>query len=155
MSKVSEQDVVSFLKEKVASLKQELKKAEDGLAFFTGSSSAAPAKKRGPKSKVAKLADTVVEKAKKVSKKVAASVKPIDVPAEFADSLKRDAKIVYVLNSLKSGNAEEVTDELLKLEPGQEKEKLHRLVTQRLSALSLKGNLKSVKQGRKSSYSIK
>ena len=154
MSKLSEQDVVSFLKEKVASLKQELKKAEDGLAFFTGSSAAEPAKKRGPKSKVAKLADSVVEKAKKVTKKVSSS-KALEVPAEFADSLKRDAKIVYVLDSLKSGNAEEVTDELLKLEPGQEKEKLHRLVTQRLSALSLKGNLKSVKQGRKSSYSIK
>ncbi|MBE7177590.1 MAG: hypothetical protein INR69_14375 [Mucilaginibacter polytrichastri] len=177
MAKVAtEQDVVAFLKEKVDSLKQELQKAEDGLAFFTGTASpAAPVKKRGPKAKTTgetvkpaatrrgrkkkstqETGTAVNEVPEKATRKTRAkrAVKSLSIPEAYADSLTRDAKIAYALQSIQSGNAEDITAKLLELEPGQEQGKLHRLVTQRLSALAIKGQLKSEKVGRKSTYSL-
>ena len=62
MAKVTEQDVISFLKDKVAQLKRELELAQNALNAIEGTSSPEAAPKRGRKPGTA-------EKARSTSKK--------------------------------------------------------------------------------------
>lgn len=167
MAQITEHDVVSFLKEKVASLKEELKKAEDGLAYFTSESSSSAASKRGrkPKSLLSDVAESVQDlfdsDAKKTRKKGSSKSKTpvkskaVEVPAEFDKTLTRDRKIVYALSQLGSGFSEDVSELLHGLEPDEDRAKMERLVTQRLSALKIAGAVKEKrKSGRKTEYTL-
>ncbi|MBE7175311.1 MAG: hypothetical protein INR69_02850 [Mucilaginibacter polytrichastri] len=166
MAKITEQDVVSFLREKVTSLKEELRKAEEGLAYFSSQSFAVPAKRgRKPKSllddvteSVSKILETGSKKrARKKGTKSKAPVNPktVEVPQEFDPKLTRDKKIVYALSQLGSGFSEDVSELLHSLEPDEDRAKMERLVTQRLSALKIAGSVKEKrKSGRKTEYML-
>lgn len=173
MATITEQEIVTFLKDKIVSLKQELKKAEDGLAYFSGSASVSKkSSKQKKKSKAIsnKVDDSIVGLKQSIDKPVqetkkakikslktpkAKTSKSIEIPTEFSNDLTQDRKILYALSKSGTGFAENVTETLIDLEPNDDRAKLQRLVTKRLSALKIAGAVKEKgKEGRKTEYSL-
>lgn len=150
MAKVTEQDVIAFLKDKISTLHAELKKTQAALDAFSGipapaapvsasvSAGAEPAKsRRGRKPSVKKDI-----------------VRPLNAPSEFDPSAKLDGKIAYVLSQGSPLFNTEIIERLKELEPEKDPDKLGKAVMVKLSALHKAGRIKGEKEGRKFKYQL-
>lgn len=149
MAKVTEQDVISYLKEKLASLTAELKKTQAALDAFTGHDSS-------PVGQVTEGTEEPSAKGKRGRKPTAKKppVKPLDVPAEFDANAKLDSKIAFILSNYGPLFNTEIIERLQGLEPEKDPDKLSKAVMVKLSALHKVGKIKGEKEGRKFKYQL-
>ena len=148
MAKVTEQDIITFLQEKVSALQNELNKAQAALEAFTGSA---------PKVNVKPTSDTSVEKVKSVRGRKAAVLKPskpLPVPEEFNADDKMDKKIAYILSTQGASFNSDVVGKIQKLEPEKDADKLGKAVIVKLAALYKAGRIKAAKVNGKYKYEI-
>ncbi|MXV16063.1 BlaI/MecI/CopY family transcriptional regulator [Hufsiella ginkgonis] len=149
MPKVTEQDVVTFLEEKVQSLHAELKKAQELLQVFTGTLSATQT--NAFKSPVLPLSGA---KRGRKPRPAGADSAMIVAPAEFHPKAKMELKVAYALSQTGPAFKEEVTRVLNDLDPEADPKKLDKDVTVKLSSLYKKGRINAVREGRKYKYSL-
>ena len=154
MAKVTEQDVITFLKEKISTLSAELKRTQAALDAFSANSSPvaqaalteeeAPVKgRRGRKPGQTKSAQEKQD-----------TVKSLDVPSEFNPGGKLDSKVAYVLANNGPLFNTEIIEKLKELEPEKDGVKLEKAVMVKLSALHKAGRIKGAKVGRKFKYEL-
>jgi hypothetical protein len=172
MAKITENDIVDFLQQKIDSLKAELKKAEDVLEALKGSAPA-PTKPAAAVAKVRSLtADTGKGPSRKRKQRVASAAagqapakkragRPktavsatLEAPEAYDSKLKMESKVAYALSKTGSAFKEEVTKMLNDLEPEADPKKLDKDVTVKLSSLYKKGRINAVREGRKYRYSL-
>ncbi|WP_069659827.1 hypothetical protein [Arcticibacter eurypsychrophilus] len=148
MAKVTEQDIIAFLKEKVSALQTELNKAQAALQAFTGSA---------PKANAKPTLDALVEKVKSVrGKKVLAlkPSKPLAVPQEFNANDKMDKKLAYILSDIGAAFNTDVISKIQELEPEKDTDKLGKAVTVKLASLFKAGRIKGTKLNGKYKYEL-
>lgn len=150
MAKVTEQDVVAFLKDKIANLNAELKRTQAALEAFTTAGTTPPEKQ-------AILESSAPARSKRGRKPSAARkepVKTLEAPSEFDQSGKLDSKIAYVLASNGPSFNTEIIEKLKELEPGKDPDKLNKAIMVKLSALHKAGKIQGAKEGRKFKYHL-
>ncbi|EOR94956.1 hypothetical protein ADIARSV_1917 [Arcticibacter svalbardensis MN12-7] len=148
MAKVTEQDIITFLQEKVSTLQIELNKAQSALESFSGSA---------PKANAKPASDTSVEKVKSVrGKKVPAlkPSKPLAVPEQFNADDKMDKKLAYILSTLGASFNSEVVSKIQELEPEKDADKLGKAVIVKLASLFKAGRIKGTKLNGKYKYEL-
>ncbi len=146
MAKITEQDIIVFLKDKVESLKAELNKAQSALEAFTNSGVTAPSKA---------VAEPRVPSAPRTRKTAPKKeVKAMVVPESYDEKLKLDSKIAYVLSQNGPLFNTEIIERLQGQEPDKDADKLSKAVTVKLSALHKAGRIKGAKVGRKFKYEL-
>lgn len=149
MAKVTEQDVIIYLKDKLASLNAELKKTQAALNAFTGSTEEVPAAKPA----VSAEAPIKAKRGRKPAVKKPA-VKLLDVPEQFDAGAKLDSKVAYVLGNSGPLFNTEIIEKLKELEPDKDPDKLTKAVMVKLSALHKAGKIQGEKEGRKFKYQL-
>lgn len=148
MANVTEQDVISFLKERITKLQNELKKAQSALEVFTGSSM-----EEVDEPKTEELVRSA--KSRRTSKAEKNSpVKALVVPEEFSPGLKLDRKVAYVLANYGPLFNTDIISKLQELEPEKDLEKLTKAIMVKLSSLHKAGRIKGAKEGRKFKYEL-
>ncbi|WP_374163320.1 hypothetical protein [Arcticibacter sp. MXS-1] len=150
MAKVTEQDVIVFLKERVVKLQAELQKTQAALDAFSGTEQpAAP-------SPVAEE-EVVMPKAARRGRRPASRKevqKSLEAPAEFLASDKLENKIAYVLSDRGPSFNSDIIDRLKELEPEKDAEKLGRSIMAKLGALQRAGRIKGNREGRRVRYAL-
>ncbi|MXV15177.1 hypothetical protein [Hufsiella ginkgonis] len=158
MTKVTEQDVIMFLEEKVASIQVELSKAQSALDAFRGTALSAPGSAKMAVNSSLKNQAAAIELAalkQKRGRKPRASVKAaVEAPTEYNSKLKFDKKIAYALAKAGPSFKEDVFKVLNDLEPEVDPKKLDKDVTVKLSSMFKKGLVKAEREGRKYRYSL-
>lgn len=149
MAKVTEQDVIAFLKDKIESLNSELKKTQAALDAFSGKAASAPREKAADPDAV--TAPKRRGRKPTVKKDV---VKPLDIPQEFDPSGKLDGKVAFVLSTSGPLFNTEIIEKLKELEPEKDPVKLEKAVMVKLSALHKAGRIQGQKEGRKFKYQL-
>ena len=127
MGEVSEEEIVIFLKSKRESLKQELEKVEVALNAITGADFSTPNYSFTPN----------IDK---------------EIPNSYSSKLKMDKKILFALNEIKSGDKQDILNQLQVLEPKIELKKIEKSISVRLSHLKNNNIIKSDKNGRSLTY---
>jgi len=145
MANVTEQDVISFLKQRITKLQNELKKAQSALDVFTGSS---------VEEVDEPVAEAVVREAKPSRGTRANKVKTLSAPEEYNPDLKLDGKIAYVLANNGPSFNTDIISKLQEMEPEKDPEKLVKAVMVKLSSLHKAGRIKGAKEGRKFKYQL-
>lgn len=148
MANVTEQDVISFLKQRITKLQNELKKAQSALDLFTGANV-------GEVEEV--LTEEIVPEAKSSRaprKSKNSSVKTLSAPEEYTPGLKLDAKIAYVLANNGPSFNTDIINKLQELDPEKDPDKLFKAVMVKLSSLHKVGRIKGAKEGRKFKYQL-
>ncbi len=148
MAKVTEQDVIAFLNDKITSLNVELKKTQAALEAFT--TGPAPVAERPA------ISDNQISAKSKRGRKssVKKEVKTLEAPAEFDKNGKLDGKVAYILASNGPLFNTDIIEKLKELEPEKDPDKLTKAVMVKLSALHKAGKIKGEKEGRKFKYQI-
>lgn len=148
MANVTEQDVISFLKQRITKLQNELKKAQSALDLFTGAS-------------VDEVNEPVTEEIVRGAKpgrtpktNKTSAVKTLSAPEEYASGLKLDGKIAYVLANNGPSFNTDIISKLQEMEPEKDPEKLLKAVMVKLSSLHKAGRIKGAKEGRKFKYQL-
>lgn len=145
MANVTEQDVISFLEQRITKLQNELKKAQSALDLFTGSSV----------EEVDEPVDkTVVGEVKSTRAPKANKVKTLSAPEEYNAGLKLDRKIAYILENNGPSFNTDIINKLQEMEPEKDPEKLLKAVMVKLSSLHKAGRIKGAKEGRKFKYQL-
>ncbi|WP_407430063.1 hypothetical protein [Arcticibacter sp.] len=144
MANVTEQDVISFLKQRITKLENELKKAQSALDLFTEPSSEEPDEP---------VAQTVKE-AKPGRGTRTNKIKTLSVPEEYNPGLKLDGKIAYVLANNGPSFNTDIISKLQEMEPEKDPEKLVKAVMVKLSSLHKAGRIRGAKEGRKFKYQL-
>lgn len=145
MAKVTEQDVILFLKNRVETLKAELDKAQAALDAFSYIEKQTPADTAG----------VTAPKATRTRKAGPGKiVKALNVPETFAPGQKLEEKIAYILSQNGSLFNTEIIEKLQLLEPDKDPGKISKAVMVKLSALFKAQRLKAVKEGRKFRYEL-
>jgi hypothetical protein len=145
MANVTEQDVISFLKQRITKLQNELKKAQAALDLFTGSS---------VEEVEEPVAEAVVSEAKPSRATKANKVKTLSAPEEYNPGLKLDGKIAYVLANNGPSFNTDIISKLQEMEPEKDPDKLVKAVMVKLSSLHKAGRIKGAKEGRKFKYQL-
>ncbi|MGV3705131.1 MAG: hypothetical protein ACO1NU_07095 [Arcticibacter sp.] len=148
MANVTEQDVISFLKERITKLQNELKKAQSALDVFTGSS-IDEAEERMTEELVRPAKAGRASKASKSN-----SAKALVAPEEYSSNLKLDGKIAYILANNGPLFNTDIIAKLQEMEPEKDPEKLLKAVMVKLSSLHKAGRIQGAKQGRKFKYQL-
>lgn len=148
MANVTEQDVISFLEQRITKLQNELKKAQSALDLFTGTNvdevEEALTGNMVPEAKASRAA----------RKNKNGSVKTLLAPEAYASGLKLDAKIAYVLANNGPSFNTDIISKLQELDPEKDPEKLFKAVMVKLSSLHKAGRIKGAKEGRKFKYQL-
>lgn len=166
MANITEKEIVGYLKEKIKTIQAEVKKYEDLLNAFSGTS--APTK--SAKQTKENLLDAVLEEAEDTSTPVkapkkkadvkpaksskAATPKALEVPAEYSTDLGLSGKIAFALNEIGEGFGQDIASAMAQYEPQSDAEKLFKQIASVLSNLKAKGVLTTVKEGRRDKYSL-
>ncbi len=152
MSKITEQDVISFLQEKLDRLNAEIKKTQAALEAF--SENKPEAKKLSAIENIADEPSVKGRRGRKPSVKGSIS-KPLSVPEEYDNNLRLDKKIGFILKEAENPlNSTEIVARMQELEPDKDAEKLTKAVTVKLSSLYKSGKLTGNKDGRKLRYQL-
>lgn len=162
MANITEKEIVGYLKEKIKTIQAEVKKYEDLLNAFSGSS--APSK--SAKQTKENILDAVLEEAEEAPAKPAkkkADTKPakankaakaLEVPAEYTPELGLSGKIAFALNEIGEGFGQDIANTMAQYEPQSDADKLFKQIASVLSNLKAKGVLTTVKDGRRDKYSL-
>ena len=145
MAKITEQDVVSFLKEKEQRLSDELNRINEALKALASDPVEQEQKGNRPDLKQPK---PVRLKAKKGRKGPLQAVKKFDPKGTL------DSKIAFALSQTGPVFKEDIVQSIAELQPELDADKLKWAVMQRLSFLNRKGLINGVKDGRKHRYSL-
>lgn len=148
MAKITEQDVVSFLKEKEQRLSEELNRTREALKALA--SDPIVQEQKNGRSDV-KQAKPVQRKTKKGRK---SNPKPLEAAKKFDPKGTLDSKIAFALFQTGPVFKEDIVQSIAGLQPELDSAKLKGAVTQRLSYLNRKGLIGGVKEGRKHRYSL-
>ncbi|MGI4021238.1 MAG: hypothetical protein ACRYFA_07010 [Janthinobacterium lividum] len=165
MANITEKEIVGFLKEKIKTIQAEVKKYEDLLNAFSGTSTPTKSAKQTKEN----LLDAVLEEAEdtasvKSPKKKAdakpskssktATPKALEVPVEYSADLGLSGKIAFALNEIGEGFGQDIASAMAQYEPQSDAEKLFKQIASVLSNLKAKGVLTTVKEGRRDKYSL-
>lgn len=165
MANITEKEIVGYLKEKIKTIQAEVKKYEDLLNAFSGTSTPTKTAKQTKEN----LLDAVLEEAEdtavvKAPKKKAdakpaktgkaAAPKALEVPAEYSADLGLSGKIAYALNEIGEGFGQDIAAAMAQYEPQTDADKLFKQIASVLSNLKAKGVLTTVKDGRRDKYSL-
>ena len=157
-SKVSNREMQTYLQERKASLKKELKEIEDVLGVMeagksAGKSAPKKGKKKDRKKKLAKVAKAIRKKGREaephLADKPANASAVTTVPAVVTDqpvfgpSGTMDEKIRYALNQKRNSTKEELIECLNGLDPDYGLSKLRKVVAFRLTYLVKAGKIKA------------
>jgi len=158
MAKVTEKDIVEYLKEKISFHEQEVKRLEGVLEAFIqsppatqkidGEAAAAPSEKL-PSTRKASAAKPTKGKN---SESQAASA--LDVPEKYTDKLSINSKIAFALHEIGSGFKEDIANAMAQYEPKSDAEKIGRQIAAALSGLKAKGQINVEKLGRKHRFQL-
>lgn len=152
MAKVTEQDVIIFLREKVAKLQLELQKTQAALDAFVGAEAPQPASS----SEVVEETPAAAPQRRRGRRPAPPkeTVRSLDAPAEFLADDKLENKIAYVLSDIGPSFNTEIIERMKELEPGKDADKLGRSVMVKLSSLQKAGKIKGSREGRKIKYGL-
>ncbi len=148
MAKVTEQDVIAFLRDKLAGLHAELKRTQIALEAFAAEPVPVVEKPAVPESQI----PVKGRRGRKPS--VKKEVKLLEAPLEFDTNGKLDSKVAYILSKNGPLFNTEIIEKLKELEPGKDPVKLAKAIMVKLSALHKSGKIKGEKEGRKFKYQI-
>jgi hypothetical protein len=149
MAKVTEQDIIDHLREKIRYHKQECERIENLLEVFTTDMNG-PFKKNVPKANPA----TTERKIKSDPASVTMSVKKLTIPESYSKDLKLPAKIAFALNKLGDAFNEDIAILFSRHEKDLDVKKTSQLISGVLSMLKKKGVLNAEKIGKKYKYSL-
>lgn len=145
MAKITEQDIVSFLEQRVSQLSAELNKAQLALQAlsqgdFTASSPS-----------VSKAVRNVEGEAKVGKDK---KVKPLVAPGSYGDHLTLEKKIAFILSQESPLFNVQIIEKLQAMETDKDPDKISKAVMVKLSSLYKANRIKAQKEGRKFQYEL-
>lgn len=150
MAKVTEQDVITFLRDKISTLTAELKKTQAALDAFSGKATPVTANKPA----VVESPEPVKSRRGRKPAPRKEVLKPLDVPEEFDSNGKLDSKIAFILSKNGALFNTEIIERLKELEPEKDADKLSKAVMVKLSALHKANRIRGEKEGRKFKYQL-
>lgn len=148
MAKVTEQDVITYLQEKVNSLQLELKKTQSALDAFIGTGDIEPFK--GSDNSF----DDNIKSRRGRKPNSSRAVKPLPATETFDPKAKLDGKIAYILSTNGPSFNTDIINKLQELEPEKNADKLSKAIMVKLSSLHKAGRIKGEKEGRKFKYEL-
>ncbi len=149
MSKVTEDEVIEFLQERIEKLNKELRKTHAALAALTGAHTDeehAPSKKER---KVIKAAKKEIRKSKPADNGVG-----LAIPQTYDSKARLQDKIAYALWQTGPAFKDDLVKKLYELEPAADLNKLDKSISLKLSLLYQSGILKAEKVGKKYRYTF-
>lgn len=158
MAKVTEKDIVEYLKEKISFHQQEAKRLESLLGAFIQSPAATQKIDEeavaAPSEKLPSTRKTSAAKPRKGKITESQTVSAIDVPEKYTDNLSINSKIAFALHEIGSGFKEDIANAMAQYEPKSDAEKISRQISAALSGLKAKGQINVEKQGRKYRFQL-
>lgn len=164
MAKVTEQDIIDHLEEKIKFHQKEARRLENLLSAFVSDSST-PRTRKAKLEAVDEAIDPLPAKEIKSAGHKPASTEPsaignsvappLEIPAKYTDNLPAEAKIAFALNELGgSGSAADIANAMAQYEPKSDSKKIGRQIAGVLTSLKEQGSIKAEKSGRKELYSL-
>lgn len=156
MANITEKDIIDHLKEKIRFHQHEAKRIEGLLSAFTGDTST----QRGRRAKVEAVNEAIdgdeqqTATTRKKRNTSGTPAKALEVPEKYTDDLTINARIAFALNEIGSGFNEDIAAAMAQYEPKSDAQKISKQISGVLSTLKSKGQLKTVKEGRKDKYSL-
>ncbi|MDN5286006.1 MAG: hypothetical protein JWR38_2280 [Mucilaginibacter sp.] len=154
MTNITDKDIINHLEDKIKFHYSEAKRIENILLAFTSGGDLQedqPTGRERIKLKQPGRRETG-SKGLPAQKKPR---KPVEIPKVFSSGLKLNGKVIYALNQIQSGFAEDIANKISELQPELEPGKVKVQISGILSGLKSKGILEAQKVGRKDLFTIK
>jgi hypothetical protein len=150
MPNITEQDIIDHLEKKIQFHYSEAKRIENILLAFKSGGEYEEGN-QGATDSIKLKSRSENEGRKAAGKKVR---KAVEIPQVFSTGLKLNGKVIFALNQIRSGFAEDIANKMVELQPELDAARVKVQISGVLSSLKAKGVLDAKKVGRKDLFTI-